>query len=282
MQIGVNLMLWTGCYTPKDVKLIDKVGKMGFDGVEFPMFDPAQVDVKGTKKALEGNGLGGTVCTVLVTGSFISSSETDRKKAVAHVTRVLKVSKAVGIESVAGPLYSPVGYLTDRGPNGAEWKNAVKCLKQVAKVAEDLEMPIGIEAINRFETYFLNTQADATKLCKEIGSDYVGVHYDTFHANIEEKDPVGAIGLAGAQICHVHVSENDRSTPGKGHVPFGQVFAELRRVGYDGWLTVEAFGRALPEVAAATCIWRDMLSSEEALARDAVELIRTGWGAASA
>jgi len=275
MQIGVNLMLWTGCYTPKDVKLIDKVGKMGFDGVEFPMFDPAQVDVKGTKKALEGNGLGGTVCTVLVTGSFISSSEADRKKAVAHVTKVLKVSKAVGIESVAGPLYSPVGYLTDRGPNAAEWKNAVKCLKQVAKVAEDLDIPIGIEAINRFETYFLNTQADATKLCKEIGSDYVGVHYDTFHANIEEQDPVAALKAIGSKwLKHVHASENDRGVPGSGHVPWDATFKALKALKYDGWINIESFLPAIKELARAASIWRPLAKSGDDLAIRGLKFLR--------
>ncbi|HOW71629.1 MAG TPA: sugar phosphate isomerase/epimerase family protein [Phycisphaerae bacterium] len=275
MQIGVNLMLWTGCYTPKDVKLIDKVGKLGFDGVEFPMFDPAQVDVKGTRKALEGNGLGGTVCTVLVTGSFISSSPADRKKAVDHVTKVLKVSKAVGMESVAGPLYSPVGYLTDRGPNAAEWKNAVKCLKQVAKVAEDLDLPIGIEAINRFETYFLNTQADAAKLCQEIGSDYVGVHYDTFHANIEERDPVAALKAIGSKwLKHVHASENDRGVPGTGHVPWDETFKTLKALKYDGWINIESFLPAIKELARAASIWRPLARSGDDLATRGLKFLR--------
>ncbi|MBP7936833.1 MAG: sugar phosphate isomerase/epimerase [Phycisphaerae bacterium] len=275
MRIGVNLMLWTGCYTPKDVKLVDKVGKLGFDGVEFPMFDAAQVDIKGTKKALEGNGLGGTVCTVLVTGSFISSRTADRKKAVDHVTKVLKVSKAVGMESVAGPLYSPVGYLTDRGPNAAEWKNAVKCLKQVAKVAEDLDLPIGIEAINRFETYFLNTQADATKLCKEIGSDYVGVHYDTFHANIEERDPVAALKAIGSTwLKHVHASENDRGVPGTGHVPWDETFKTLKALKYDGWINIESFLPAIKELARAASIWRPLARSGDDLATRGLKFLR--------
>lgn len=275
MQIGVNLMLWTGCYTPKDVRLIDKVGKLGFDGVEFPLFDPAQVDIKGTRKALEGNGLGGTVCTVLVTGSFISSSPADRKKAVDHVTKVLEVSKAVGIESVAGPLYSPVGYLTDRGPNAAEWKNAVKCLKQVARVAESLGLPIGIEAINRFETYFLNTQGDATKLCREVGSDYVGVHYDTFHANIEERDPVAALRAIGSKwLKHVHASENDRGVPGTGHVPWDETFKALKALKYDGWVNIESFLPAIKELARAASIWRPLAKSGDDLAIRGLKFLR--------
>ncbi len=100
---------------------------------------------------------------------------------------------------------------------------------------------------------------------------------DTFHANIEEKDPAGAIRAAGDRLVHFHVSENDRSTPGEGHIPWAQIFTALQEIGYDGFLTVEAFGRAMPEVAAATCIWRGMFPSEAHLARSARQFIRAAW-----
>ncbi len=76
--------------------------------------------------------------------------------------------------------------------------------------------------------------------------------YDTFHANIEEKDPVKAIRTIKKHMIHVHISENDRGTPGKGHVPWDATYKALRAAKYDGMLTIEAFGRALPQLAAAT------------------------------
>src|SRR6185295_4520332 len=109
MRIGVDLMLWCGCFTKKEIGLVDKVGRMGFDGVEFPMFAPKAVDVKATRRALKDNGLGSTVCTVNVTGSLIGTSPRDRKAALDHLLEVLDVSKAIGADCVAGPLYSPVG-----------------------------------------------------------------------------------------------------------------------------------------------------------------------------
>jgi D-psicose/D-tagatose/L-ribulose 3-epimerase len=98
---------------------------------------------------------------------------------------------------------------------------------------------------------------------------------DTFHAHIEEKDTPTAIRDAGPRLAHVHISESDRGTPGAGQVDFAKIMRALRDIGYAGDLVVEAFGRSVPELAAATCIWRDMFDSEEQLARDALRLLRS-------
>ncbi len=275
MRIGVDLMLWTGCYTRDGVKLIDKAAKLGFDGVEFPVFDPAAVDVEATRKALEGYGLGATVCTVIVTGSLISPDATDRQAAIDHVTRVLEVSKAFGAECVAGPLYSPVGHLIDRGPNAEEWGLAVASLRKIADVAEKIGITVGIEPLNRFETYFLNTAADATRLCREIGSPNVGVHYDTFHANIEEKDPVAALEKIGRKrLVHVHTSENDRGIPGTGHVPWAATIRTLKAMKYNRWITIESFVPAIKELARAASIWRPLAKDGDDLAKRGLKFLR--------
>jgi D-psicose/D-tagatose/L-ribulose 3-epimerase len=275
MRIGVDLMLWTGCFTRKDIKLIDKVGRMGFDGVEFPVFDPDAVDVPATRRALADNGLGATACTVIVKGSLISSSARDRKQAVDHLLHALDVCKEMGVECVAGPLYSPVGLLVGRGRNEQEWKHAVKGLRRVANDAEILDIRVGIEPLNRFETYFLNIVDDALRLCKEVGSPNMGVHYDTFHANIEEKDPVAALRKIGRKwLAHVHTCENDRGIPGTGHVPWDETFKALRDMKYDGWLTIESFVPAIKEIARAASIWRPLARSGDELAQKGLKFLR--------
>ena len=249
MKIGVDLMLWTGCYDRKCLPLIDKVAKMGFDGVEFPIFAPQAVDVRATRKALEGHGLGATVCTVIVGGNLISPSAKERRQALDHLHSVLEVSKEIGADCVAGPLYSPVGRLVGRGRNEQEWKFALEGLRELAEAAESIDINVAIEPLNRFETYFLNTMADTVELCREIDSPNVGVHYDTFHANIEEADPVAALKKIGRKrLFHVHTCENDRGIPGSGHVPWDATMKALEDMGYDRWLTIESFVPAIPEM----------------------------------
>lgn len=275
MRFGCNLMLWTGCFTKKDIKYIDKVAKLGFDGVELPLFDPKAVDVKATRRAIEGNGLGATSCSVMVSGSFIDASARSRQDALDHFHRVLDVSKDIGVECVAGPIYSPVGHLVGRGRTPAEWKHAVSCLKKLGAYAEKLDIKVGIEPLNRFETYFLNICEDAVHLVDEVGSSHIGILYDTFHANIEEKDPVGALKKIGKKrLFHVHTCENDRGIPGSGHVPWDATMKALKQMKYDGWYTIESFVPAIKELARAASIWRPLAKDGDDLARQGLRFLK--------
>jgi D-psicose/D-tagatose/L-ribulose 3-epimerase len=123
--------------------------------------------------------------------------------------------------------------------------------------------------------------ADTADYVKRVNHPSVAVLYDTFHANIEEKDPVGCISKDMDVIKHIHISENDRGTPGKGHIDWPGTFKALRSGGYDEWMVVEAFGRALPDLAAATRVWRDFFPSAEEVYTEALKLIREQWEAAA-
>ena len=139
---------------------------------------------------------------------------------------------------------------------------------------------LAVEPLNRFECHALNTIADAASVAQRVGMPNYGVLYDTFHANIEEKDPIAAITGHLGMINHVHVSENDRGTPGKGHVPFAAVFRAFKAGGYEGWYVVEAFGRALPALAAATRVWRDFFPNREEVYRSGHDFLRDAWAKA--
>jgi D-psicose/D-tagatose/L-ribulose 3-epimerase len=101
--------------------------------------------------------------------------------------------------------------------------------------------------------------------------------YDTFHANIEEADPIGAYAKNLRNIVHIHISENDRGVPGRGNIPWKETFSAIRKSGYDDWLTIEAFGRSLKDLAAATKVWRDFSETPEAVYRDGYRHIKAGW-----
>jgi len=274
MKTGVNLMLWTGSFSSNDIPLIDKVAKMGFDSVELPLFNLAIVDVAATRKALADSGLGVTACTVIVKGSLASEDPAERQAALDHLLGVLDMSKELGVEGIAGPLYSPVGYLPGRARTDDEWKYAVESLRKAADRAEQLDIRLGLEPINRFETYFINICADALKMCKEVSSSHLGILYDTFHANLEEKDPVAALKKCGKKLFHFHVSENDRGIPGTGHVPWKATFATLKSLKYDGYCTIESFVPAIKELARAASIWRPLAKDGDELAKKGLKFIR--------
>ena len=163
---------------------------------------------------------------------------------------------------------------TGVGPTTDEWQRGVESMRAVAEHASGTDVVLALEFLNRFEIYLLNTAADTVRFVEEIGLPNCGVLYDTFHANIEEKSITDAIEAAAPRLQHVHIAENDRSTPGQGSVAWTETFDGLQAVGYDGWLTIEAFGMSLPELAAATKIWRRMYDTEEALAKDGLAFMQ--------
>jgi D-psicose/D-tagatose/L-ribulose 3-epimerase len=175
---------------------------------------------------------------------------------------------------VAGPLYSPVGYKPARRTDG-EWTRVVDGYRELGGVLGSHEVSIAIEPLNRFETHFLNTATDGVRLCDEIAHPNVGLLFDTFHANIEEKNIAVACRASARHLKHVHISENDRGIPGTGHVPFAEVLQVLREIGYDGWLNIESFSSRIPDLSAATSIWRDLAPSPEAIAFEGIQRLKS-------
>jgi D-psicose/D-tagatose/L-ribulose 3-epimerase len=135
---------------------------------------------------------------------------------------------------------------------------------------------LAVEPLNRFECYALNTCARAAQLVRAVNRPNYGYLFDTFHSNIEEQDAIAALQTTMPQVRHIHISENDRGTPGRGHAPILPAIASAKAAGYTGWLTVEAFGHALPDIAAATRVWRPLFNSTDEVVTEAIALIRRG------
>jgi D-psicose/D-tagatose/L-ribulose 3-epimerase len=161
-----------------------------------------------------------------------------------------------------------------------EVKRGISYHRKVGDYAARHDIRFALEALNRFECYFLNTLQQLADYLDEVDHPAIKGMYDTFHANIEEKDPVAAIKTIRKHMIHVHISENDRGTPGKGHVPWAATYKALRAAKYDGWMTIEAFGRSLPALAAATRVWRDFFPSQQSLYLDGIKQIKSGWARA--
>jgi D-psicose/D-tagatose/L-ribulose 3-epimerase len=275
MKFGVNTFIWTPVFDASHIQLLPEIKAAGFDGVEVPIFQAAQFAAADIRRALEANGLECTTCSVTSPDfSLISEDPAARLRGQTHLRECIQKAAEVGAKILAGPLYSPVGYLPGRRRTPDEWKWAVEGYHAIAQTLDGYDVSIAIEPLNRFETYFLNTAADAVKLCDDIGHPKVGILFDTFHANIEEKDVARAYRSVAPHLKHVHTCENDRGTPGTGHVDWTGVFCALRDVGYDGWLTIESFGFALGGISAAASIWRDIEVTPESIAFDGVKFLK--------
>jgi D-psicose/D-tagatose/L-ribulose 3-epimerase len=265
MKVGFNMLLWTTHVTEDDFAMLGTLKKVGFDGVEIPIFGGEAAHFKKIGKVLKDNGLGCTSVTVIPDEEHnpVSADAKNRKGAVEYLKWAIDCSAALGSDVLCGPFYQPLGVFTGAGPTEEEKKRAAEVHKKAADAAAAGKVALAVEFLNRFECYFLNTMADAAAYVKRVNHPNFGVLYDTFHANIEEQDPVGAIKKHIGVINHVHISENDRGTPGKGHIDWAGTFKAIRSGGYDKWLVIEAFGRALPDLAAATRVWRDFFPSRE-------------------
>ncbi len=275
MRYGMNLLMWTDTLTDEMLPLLDQLKQIGYDAVEIPIFD-ADVD-KYARWGERFDQLG-----LLRTGTAVRGADENpispdagvRRKGVEANKMTLDCCAAAGCRVMAGPFHSALGEFSGAGPTEDEWKWAVEAMQEVAEHAEKCNVTLAVEYLNRFECYLLNTAADGARFCREVNHPRCKMMYDTFHAHIEEKSIPEAIRALKDCLVHVHISENDRSTPGQDNVRWKETFDTLKEIGYDNILVIEAFGLALEKLAAATKIWRRMYQSEIQLATDGLGFMK--------
>lgn len=276
MKFGLNMLLWTDHVTAEHSKLLSQIKGWGYDGVEIPMFNLDQPHFKKLGAELSNLGLGRTAVTVSTPDANpIDANPAVRRAAVDRLKQVLDCCQAAGVTHLCGPFHSALGQFSGNGPTADEWGRAKDVLREVADYASQAGVMLTLEYLNRFECYLLTSAADCARFVSEVDHPSLRMMYDTFHANIEEKDIAQAIRTCAPYTVHVHISENDRSTPGEGHVDWDTTFKTLKEVKYDGWMVIEAFGLALPALAAATKIWRRMFPTEEHLAVNGLKFMKS-------
>ena len=275
MNFGINLLLWTDTLSQDKFYLLDMAKDIGFDVVELPMFDKDVANAAKWGKKLDELGLlrSGT-CAYGPDDNMISQDAKVRRQGIDTNKAILDCCAAAGCTVMAGNSASSLGVFSGSPPTDDEFKWAVEGMQEVAEHAQKVNVKIGMEALNRFEAYFVNCAADGLKFVKAVNHPYFGMMYDTFHSHMEEKNIPNAIRSLKDVLVHVHISECDRSTPGKGNVRWQETFDTLHEIGYNSFLVVEAFGMALPKLAAATKIWRRMYDTELQLATDALTFMK--------
>lgn len=281
MQIGMNLLLWTTHVTADHYSLLGKLKATGFDGVEVPLFEGEEKHFTNLGGELKKQGLAATAVTCLAAEANPASSDARvRAAALDRLKWAITNTKALGGSLLCGPYHSALGHFSGAAPTAAELAWSADIVRQAAEFAHGAGVTLALEYLNRFECYLLTTAAQGKDYLKQVNHPACKIMYDTFHANIEEKDLAAAMRSLGSDMVHVHISENDRGTPGTGHVDWTTTFKTLKAMKYDRWLTIEAFGRALPDLTAATRVWRDFFPSPDEVYQKGFPFIKDSWAKA--
>ena len=279
MKIGMNMLLWTNHVTEQHFPLIETLKKTGYEGIEVPLGDGDLQHYTMIGKALDEMELGRTAVTSLLAETNIASPDPAiRQAGLDRLKWTIDMAQALGAELICGPIHSAFAYFTKTPPTYDEQQWSVEMLKLAGDYAQAANVVLAPEALNRFECYLCNTMAQMRAILDQVNHPFVGAIYDTHHANIEEKSQKAAIETISPHLKHVHITENDRGTPGKGQINWDDVFTTLKAIGYDGWLTIEAFSTIIPEFANSINVWRNYSPADEVY-QEGFTFIQQKWQA---
>ena len=264
MKIGMNMLLWTNHVTEEHFSIVDTLKKSGYDGIELFLGEGNMQHYSKLGSHFSNIDMGVTCVASLAPEENIASPDLKTRQAgLDKLKWSIDMGAAANAEVICGPFHSSFALFTRQPPQLEERQWSVEMLQKAAEYAKDANIMLAPEALNRFECYLYNTMADLSTLVTEVNHPSLGAMYDTHHSNIEEKSQSGAIKTIAPHLKHVHISENDRGTPGSGQVNWEEVFQTLKEINYNGWLTIEAFSTIIPEFANAINVWRDYSPSEE-------------------
>jgi D-psicose/D-tagatose/L-ribulose 3-epimerase len=274
---GINTFLWASPFRTRDLPLLEKGKSLGFDLVEIPIEGEQDIDYAKAAEAFARTGLQCSICGVMGPGRDpTNEDEAIQKGGVAYLKHLIDAAVTMKAVAVVGPHYSAVGRTWQATPDQRkrDLERCAKNLKEVARHAEDKGVTLALEPLNRFETSFINLTEQAIELMAMIGSPRVKLMMDTFHANIEEKSLGRAIEAAGKNLVHLHANENDRGTPGTGHVAWAEIGAALKKINFSGALVIESFSTEVKEIARAAAVWRPLAPTPDGLARDGLAFLK--------
>ncbi len=272
MKIGMNLLLWGTEMDETLFPVLEKIREVGFDGVEIPIFDNQASKWESWRVKLDELGL--ERVAVAINGPDLNAISDDpamRAAALESNKKALDCAEVLGSKFLTGPYHSALGVFTGKPATDEEWKRGVVQIRELADYAAPKGITLGMEYLNRFESYLFTCTSDMLRFVQEVDRPNCKVMFDTFHANIEEKSMPDAIRMCGDTLVHVQLSENDRATLGQGHTRFPEIVAALNEIGYDGMLSIEAFSMKLT----AANIWRKMFESEEQLMKDSLSYLKS-------
>lgn len=278
MQFGANTWIWVAPLTTAEVKrLVPLVKGMGFDWIEFPIENPGSFDYQLAGELARDHGLGVSVAAAIGPDrDLIHPDPSIRANGAAFIRHCIDAAHTLHATNLIGPIYAAVGRTWQATPTerARDVDLLVQQLVHLAEYAGDYGVTLCLEPLNRFETSFLNLATQAVEIIDHVGHPACQLMLDTFHMNIEETSLGAAIRAAGPRLKHVHACENDRGTPGAGHVPWADVAQALRDINYNGPVVIESFTDKVKSIARAAAVWRPLAPSQDHLAREGLAFLR--------
>lgn len=119
------------------------------------------------------------------------------------------------------------------------WYNADRNIREAAGYAEKYGVTLAVEAVNRYETDFVNCLSKVKWLADEIDRPNVGIVADAFHRSVEERNIGASLRMVADKLVHVHIADNTREPPGYGRTDSKEILCVLRDIGYKGSLAIE-------------------------------------------
>jgi D-psicose/D-tagatose/L-ribulose 3-epimerase len=258
IKVGFDVLTWSAVITDDLKPIVEKLKKIGYDGVEFFVGAPDVAAYKWMGDYTKDLGLGVTAVSVVGKDETpISEDAAVRAKALDRIKWAIDRTHDLNATILCGPIHSAHAHLAKRAPEDWEYGFGAEVLHAAGEYAAQANITLGLEALNRFECYLCNTMEQLTRLIVAVDHPNVKAMFDTHHANIEEKSFSKALSTIAPHLVHVHISENDRGTPGDGQVHFDEAFSNLAKIKYNGWLTIEAFSRNDPDFANSIGVWRE-------------------------
>ena len=277
MIFGINTFLFTSPFTNDSTSLFPQFKAWGFDSVEIAVEHESDIDPVYIKSELDKHGLVcGTLCGAFGPGRDLRGSQEEQEASLAYIQQLVDIMVTLGASTLVGPVYSAVGRaeFVPEPERAAQWRLVVEHLKQACRYAERQGKEIAIEPLNRFETDFINTCGQALRMVEDVGSPALSVLLDTFHMNIEEKNPARAILQADQKLGHFHACGCDRGTPGNDHIEWASIAAALKKIGYQKHVVIESFTPDVLVIARAASIWREMEPHKNDIATEGLKFLK--------
>jgi D-psicose/D-tagatose/L-ribulose 3-epimerase len=282
VRFGANTWIWVSPLTDERLaRLAPRLRDWGFDLVELPVEQLGDWTPERAAEVLAEHGLGASVAIAMAPGRELCGADRETVAATqAFLRECLDVAATVGAGAIAGPIYTSTGRTWRISPDERRrlYGELREALAPVCDHGGARGVKVAIEPLVRYETSLVNTVEQALEAIDGLPAESCGLLFDTYHANIEERDVAAALRAAGDRLVHVHASANDRGVPGADHVDWPGVRDALRGIGYDGTVVIESFTAENETIATAASIWRPLARSQDAIAADGLAFLRELFG----